>query len=192
VDCQILSVTKLKVGKTLVDPSASSLVNHSYLALSDPILTCTQSPLSTTVAAAFLQTLGAGTQVNALEMFLYASIILNLGASTCAVLCVIILSDVTANSRVILAKKLPLDGRNNYGADSERETLRKFGLGWSWSIAKLVMIHCFIFGTVCTYVGTGIWVRYKCATHIANAVTVALSLVGGASGLVLLLLMTGK
>lgn len=161
-----------------------------------------QSPLSTAVVATLLQLTGEDAQSNVLETIFYTSIILNLGATTCAVLCLFILSDFTnkarsiaANDRDSLPNQFLLDEMSIYDyvvRGREREILREFGLGWSWSIAKATMIHCFLLGTICTFSGMGFWVWYQCASHVAGLVTIVLSLVSGASGFVLLLLMTGK
>jgi len=152
-----------------------------------------QSPLSTAVVTAFLD--GFDRPAGGLQIFLYTSIVLNLGAATCAVLCLFILSDFMAKARVTAATdKHLLDDKILWGylnEGGEQELLRRFGLGRSWSIANAAMIHCFIFGTICTFVGLGIGVWYQCVNYAAGVVTTALVLVGGASGLVLLLLMTG-
>jgi len=162
-----------------------------------------QSPLSTAVVTALLQILGTDKGPNeTLQTILYTSIVLNLGATTCAVLCLFMLSDFTTKARVIAAndntslpKKCLLDDAILYTyivQDREREVLRRFGLGRSWSIAKATMNHCFLFGTICTFVGLGIGVWYQHINYAAPVVTTALVLVGGASGLVLLLLITGR
>jgi len=158
-----------------------------------------QSPLSTAVVTAFLQILKGPTET--LQTFLYTSIVFNLGATTFAVLCLFILSDFTTKVRFIaateedsLSKKCLLGDTFLYEyivEDREWELLRDFGLGWSWSIAKVAMNCCFLFGTICTFVGLGIGVWDQCSIYAAGVVTTALGLVGGVSGLVLLLLMIG-
>ena len=162
-----------------------------------------QSPLSTAVVTTLLQNLAQNNkQDTVVENFFYIGIIFNLGATTCAVLCLFILSDFMSKAHIIAAtdihslpRRLLSNDRTSYGyflEYSEREVLREFGLRRSWSVAKAVMIHCFILGTVCTFFGMGFWVWRQCVTQVAVVVTIFLSLVGGASGFVLLLLVTGK
>lgn len=147
-----------------------------------------------------LQILGSsGTQNTILENFLYSSIIFNLGATTSAVLCLFILSNLTSRAHSIAAtdaNSLPgrilLSDSVSSLEDSERELLRKFGLGWSWSAAKDIMIFCFVLGTVCTFLGMGFWVWLRCVRQVAFVVTLCLIVVGGASGFVLMLIMTGN
>jgi len=161
-----------------------------------------QSPLSTALVAALLQIFGNTARADVLQAFFYTSIVLNLGATTCAVLCLIILSDFTTKARVIalndknsLPRTFLSKGRINFGylvEDTEREVLRGFGLGRSWSVAKAVMIHCFLLGTICTFSGMGIWVWRQCDSPVTIFVTIVLGVVSGASGYVLLLLMKGE
>jgi len=187
----------------LVDPSVSLWVNcpHSTTdASSEPVAACMQSPLSTAVVTALLQILKSPTET--LQAVLYTSIVFNLGATTCAVLCLFMLSDFTTKARVIAAKdknSLPEKCLLNDDVlytyieeDKERELLRGFGLGRSWSISKAAMTYCFLFGTICTFVGLGIGVWYQHVNYAAAVVTTALVLVGGASGFVLLLLINGE
>jgi hypothetical protein len=145
---------------------------------------------------ALLQTLGANPRADVLETIFYTSIVLNLGATTCAVLCLIILSDFKTKARVIVGKGWPWNDRNIYVAGGvaggEQEVLRQFGLGRSWSIARTGMVHCFLLGTVSTFAGMGVWVWSQCATFVAIFVTSVLGLVSGLSGYVLLLLMRGQ
>jgi hypothetical protein len=54
------------------------------------------------------------------------------------------------------------------------------------------MITCFLLGTMCTFVGLGIWVWHQGFQNVAVVVTIVLGLVGGISVLVLLLLVAGK
>jgi len=173
-------------------------------AASDPVAASIQSPLSTAVVTALLQILDTDKdRAETLQIFLYISIVFNLGATTCAVLCLFMLSDFTTKARVIAAtdntslpKECLLDDVMLYRyieEDRERELLRNFGLGRPWSIATATMNYCFLCGTVCTFVGLGIGVWYRCINFAAGViVTTALGLVGGASGLVLMLLISGN
>jgi hypothetical protein len=54
------------------------------------------------------------------------------------------------------------------------------------------MVICFLLGTIYTFAGLGIWVWNQGFQSVAIVVTIVLSLVGGCSGLVLLLLVTGR
>ena len=62
-----------------------------------------QSPLSTAVVTALLQMFGDHVRHDALEILFYTSMVVNVGATTFAVLCLIILSDITTKARVIAA-----------------------------------------------------------------------------------------
>ena len=75
--------------------------------------------------------------------------------------------------------------------DRETEILMKFGLGWSWFIAKSLMITFFLLGTICTFTGFGTWVWYQGFQNVAIVVTTLLGVVGGFSVLLLLLLIAG-
>jgi len=157
--------------------------------------------LSTGVLTTLLQILG-DKRAEVLRAFLCTSIIFNLGATTCAVLCLFILSDFATRARVLAAtdptslpRKLLMNDQIHLeylSEDRERELLWKFGMGLPWFIAKALMMGCFLLGTVCTFTGFGIWVWYQGFQTVAIVVTVVLALVGGVAGLVLLLLVFGK
>lgn len=160
-----------------------------------------QTALSTGVLTTLLQTL-ANAPAEASRAFLCASIIFNLGATTCAVVCLFILSDLTTHARILAAtddsslpRKLLLNESIHLEyllEDREREILWKFGMRWPWFIASPLMITCFLLGTICTFTGFGVWVWYQGFQIVAIVVTITVGVVGGLSGLALLGLVTRK
>lgn len=76
--------------------------------------------------------------------------------------------------------------------DREKEILWKFGMRWPWFIARTLMLNCFLLGTICNFIGFGIWVWYQGVQIVAIVVTAILAVVGGISITVLLLLFVGK
>ena len=75
--------------------------------------------------------------------------------------------------------------------DREWEILRKFGMRLPWFIASTLMTICSLLGTICTFTGFGVWVWYQGPQSVCIVVTIILGVVGGASVLVLLLLVAG-
>ena len=159
-----------------------------------------QTALSTGVLTTLLQSLDKA-PAELPRVFLCTSIIFNLGATTCAVLCLFILSDFTTKARILAAteegslpRKLLLNDMIHLEylqEDREQEILRKFGMRLPWFIASSLMITCFLLGTICTFTGFGVWVWYQGPQSVCIVVTVILGVVGGASVLVLLLLVAG-
>ena len=159
-----------------------------------------QTALSTGVLTTLLQTL-ASAPAEVPRVLLCASIIFNLGATTCAVVCLFILSDFTTKARILAAtkegslpRKLLLNDMIHLEylqEEREREILRKFGMRLPWSIASTLMVTCFLLGTICTFTGFGVWVWYQGPQSVVVIVTSILGVVGGISILVLLLLLIG-
>jgi len=177
----------------------STAPTQPWVFLSDSVAACLQSLLSTAVVTALLQIFKGPSE--SLQTVLYPSIVFNLGAATCAALCLFMLADFMTKACVIAATKqhsLPMKCLLNdlilfmyIIEDREWELLWGFGLGRSWSIAKVTMNYCFLCGMVCTFVGLGIGVWYKCINYSTSVITTTLVLVGRASGIVFLLLITG-
>jgi len=162
-----------------------------------------QTALSTGVLTTLLQILeDAPAEVP--RIFLCTSIIFNLGATTCAVICLFILSDFTTTARTLAAtateegslpRKLLLNDMIDLKylrEDRDREILKHFGMRLPWSIASTLMITCFLLGTICTFTGFGVWVWYQGPQSVGIVLTLILGVVGGISGLVLVLLVAGK
>jgi len=158
-----------------------------------------QTALSTGVITTLLQTLNDA-PAEFPRIFLGSSIIFNLGATTCAVICIFMLSDFTTKARILAAtqeglpRKLLLNDMIHLEylqEDREREILRKFGMRLPWFIASTLMLTCFLLGTVCTFAGFGVWIWYQGPQSVGIVLTIILGVVGGISGLVLVLLAVG-
>ena len=152
-----------------------------------------QTALFTGVQSTLLQILGPGNIVSepvsaqVLRWFTYGSIIFNLGASTSAVFCLIIFSDISthARRRAIHDDKLPAQVLRDecieikyLTVEKEGELLREFGINPIFGQAKRHMICCFVLGVLCTFIDIAIWTWQKETLGLTIAILVCLGVVG--------------
>ena len=62
--------------------------------------------------------------------------------------------------------------------EKEGELLREFGINPIFGQAKRHMIRCFVLGTLCTFIGIGIWAWQKETLGLTVAILVILGVVG--------------
>ena len=152
-----------------------------------------QTALFTGLQATLLQILstnnpGPGSvSSQALRWFTYGSVIFNLGASTSAVFCLIILSDISTHARTKATDPKSLPGEvlremplvdQFLGAQREDELLKEFGVNPVWGFAKVHMLLCFVLGALCTFIDIGIWVRKQESNGLSIGVLLFLGIVG--------------
>jgi hypothetical protein len=152
-----------------------------------------QTVLAISVQTTFLQTSSAAdvAQNGIIRGLVYASLILNLGATLFSVLGLIILSDFPNRARYLAAKetnsfpyraqqkKLSQADLRILGEGNEDDLLREFGMPPAWSVAKPAAVVGFILGIVCTFIGIGVCVWRMEAHAVSLIATAALAAVGG-------------
>ena len=159
-----------------------------------------QTALFTGLQGTLLQILGPGNTAlepassQALRWFTYGSIIFNLGASTSAVFCLIIFSDISTHARTRAINPDLLPGKvlrekfiDTYylRVENEEELLREFGMNPVCRQARLHMLWCFVLGALCTFIDIGIWACTKETISLRIAILVFLGIVGLPLGYVL-------
>lgn len=125
--------------------------------------------------------------MRAMHWFTYGGIIFNLGATTSAVFCLIILSDFNARARTKAAREpdsLPSRvqkgeaiSREYLGLHREGTLLISFGLDKSWGLSKYHMLVCFVLGTICAFVSEALWIWQLESIPVSIVLMVVLVLV---------------
>ena len=125
--------------------------------------------------------------MKAMHWLTYGSIIFNLGATTSAVFCLIILSDFNAKARTkVVYERGSLPSKVHYGEDVSQELLelnregallRSFGLDKWWELSKYHMLACFVLGTICAFSSEALWIWQLESIPVAISLMVVLVLV---------------
>ena len=125
--------------------------------------------------------------MKAMHWLTYGSIIFNLGATTSAVFCLIILSDFNAKARTkVVYEPGSLPSKVHHGEDvsqallelnREGALLRSFGLDKWWELSKYHMLACFVLGTICAFSSEALWIWQLESIPVAISLMVVLVLV---------------
>ena len=127
------------------------------------------------------------TAMRAMHWLTYGGILFNLGATTSAVFCLIILSDFNAKARTKVTHEpdsLPakVDGGGTIPTEllelpREGTLLRNFGLDGCWEWSKYHMLACFVLGTICAFSSEALWIWQLESIPVSISLMVVLVLV---------------